>query len=76
MPLQSVNLVVLSGVIDRCTTQHRDDGASLALGTLQLSERGMHGGAFTLYVPFEAYSTVADALHATPPETVVLLQGN
>jgi single-stranded DNA-binding protein len=63
-----LNHVTLTGILERDPiTRFADHGTQQVHFTLKLTEAGPAGQAFTLYVPIEAYSQVAELvgdLHA------------
>jgi len=76
MAMDSTNVLLVSGVLDRAPTMRfRDDGNALCTGTLRLDEPGANGTVYKTYVAFEAYSKVAEVVAERQAGDVVLLQG-
>ena len=62
--MDSINLLIVSGALDRRAPQvrFREDGACVCTGTLRLEEQGTQGTVFKLFLPFEAYGKVGEQL--------------
>ena len=71
-----LNHITLTGVLERDPlTRFADHGTQQVHFTLRLSEVGPAGQAFTLFVPVEAYSQVAEQAGDLSAGDLVLVAG-
>lgn len=75
MEMAHINVVLVSGILERTSMRFRDDGTAVCLGALRSEERGAHGMVFTTFIAFEAYGKVGEALSERHPGDTVLLHG-
>ena len=71
-----LNHVTLTGVLERDPiTRFADHGTQVCSFTLRLTEAGLAGQTFTLFVPCEAHSSIAEAAGELNAGETVLVAG-
>jgi hypothetical protein len=60
--MDHINLIIVSGVLERVSLRFRDDGSPIATGSLRIDELGTTGSTFRTYPPFEDFGRAAEAL--------------
>jgi single-stranded DNA-binding protein len=75
--MDSLNVVALTGALERDPTIRFDEGSGTprCSATLRCEELGTNGSTFTLYVPLEAWGKTAEALGALHAGALVAVQG-
>lgn len=73
--MESVNLLVITGTLERLNLRYREDGTAICSGSLRAEEIGNNGTIFKTFIPFEAYGKVAESLGERQAQEVVLFQG-
>ena len=75
MVMDAINLLIVSGALERVALRFREDGTPVCTGTIRVDELGAQGTVFKTYVPFEGYAKCGEALGARHEGDVMLLQG-
>ena len=76
MVMDGVNYLLMSGPLERApSVRWREDGTCVCTGSLRIDEVSAKGIVYKTFVPFEAYTKVAEVLGERHAGDVVMLQG-
>ncbi len=73
--MDCLNLLIVSGTVERMSLRFREDGTCVCTGTLRIDELGSSGTVFKTYLPFEGYAKVGEVLGERQIGDVLMLQG-
>jgi hypothetical protein len=73
--IDAINLLMVSGTLERVHLRFREDGTPICVGTVRIDELSAQGTVFKTYVPFEGYAKVGEILGERQVGDVLLLQG-
>jgi hypothetical protein len=73
--MESINILIVSGYVERVAIRFREDGTCVCAGTLRLEEQGAQGTVYKTFLAFEAYGKVAEHLGGWSTGTLCTLQG-
>jgi single-stranded DNA-binding protein len=74
--MEGVNHLVVSGVLEHNPTiRYREDGTCMCRGTIRVDELSAQGVTYKTFIPFEAYTKVAETVGGRRGGDVLLLQG-
>jgi hypothetical protein len=73
--MDSLNLLLVSGTLERVHLRFREDGTCVCTGSLRIDDLGAQGTVYKTYIPFEGYSKVGELLGEQQVGDVVMLQG-
>jgi single-stranded DNA-binding protein len=75
MVMEHLNLLVVSGILERISVRFREDGTAVCVGSLRSEELGTNGTVYKTFIPFEAYGKSGEALGERQAGDCVMLQG-
>ena len=71
----SLNVVCLTGHLERPSTVRDTDGQAIARFTVRCEESGKDGTMFKIYVPCECYGRLAERASSWEPGTLLAIEG-
>lgn len=73
--MDGINLLIVSGTLERVSLRFREDGTAVCTGTLRIDEPGAQGTVFKTFIPFEAFARMGELVGERQVGEVLLLQG-
>ena len=73
--MDGVNLLIVSGTLERVNLRFREDGTCVCTGTIRVDELSAQGVMYKTFIPFEGYSKVGEALGERQTGDGLMLQG-